>query len=626
MRWFSFRLLLSVLMFGLPLVPLPVLAGGPLAVSKTGVPFVWDNSNPIPYHPDRGKLGMLSNQEAIDLIQEAFDSWSTSSIPTAGLSFINGGALPKDINTISEFGEYELTDNNGINAIIFDADGSLFEALGFPPGVVGFAGPEFVTESPPFRIVEGLAFFNGAFIDGDLDNGEIPEEEFIAVFRHEFGHFLNLDHTQINGHNFPNFEDPDDPGFIEYGQPPLDSIQLMFPFIVPGGSTEPLSDDIAAISALYPSGSFSSTGTITGSVFESDGATLFQGANVIARNVNDPFFDVVSNISGMRFCGDPAICLGTGTSPPELVGLFELRGLTSGASYTVEIVNVSPEFTGGSAVGPLITPVALCGAEEFYNGANEGSENPPDDPLAFDLIEVNSTVSDINFVINSEGGSASVSPGSHDFGSVTVGETDVQFFLVENVGEGTLLGTATTLEPYAVVSGASYSLGPGEQQEVTVEFGPTTSGNFNGTVTFSCSGGSVTVTGKGTSGPGGEGTIGNPNSGGGSGGGGCFIATAAYGSPLEARVQLLKTFRDKVLLNLPFGSDFVSFYYEVSPPIAERIAKSEVLKFLVRILLLPLMIGAWLMVGTTPWVQGLFFLGWVFTYSRLRRKWRRDTA
>jgi len=75
--------------------------------------------------------------------------------------------------------------------------------------------------------------------------------------------------------------------------------------------------------------------------------------------------------------------------------------------------------------------------------------------------------------------------------------------------------------------------------------------------------------------------------GGGGGGGGCFIATAAFGSPLEKHVKILRNFRDKHLMTNKAGRMFVAFYYKNSPPVADFISKNIVTKFLVRAALMP---------------------------------------
>lgn len=81
------------------------------------------------------------------------------------------------------------------------------------------------------------------------------------------------------------------------------------------------------------------------------------------------------------------------------------------------------------------------------------------------------------------------------------------------------------------------------------------------------------------------------------GGGGCFIATAAFGSALEPHVALLREFRDSFLLTNGPGRLFVDYYYTYSPPLAEFIGQSELLKSIVRVALLPLIGIAYLLLN-----------------------------
>lgn len=79
-----------------------------------------------------------------------------------------------------------------------------------------------------------------------------------------------------------------------------------------------------------------------------------------------------------------------------------------------------------------------------------------------------------------------------------------------------------------------------------------------------------------------------PISNGGGGSSRCFIATAAYGSPMEQEVEHLRDFRDTYLLTNTAGRLFVDAYYELSPPVARYIETSESLRAITRAGLSPL--------------------------------------
>ena len=70
--------------------------------------------------------------------------------------------------------------------------------------------------------------------------------------------------------------------------------------------------------------------------------------------------------------------------------------------------------------------------------------------------------------------------------------------------------------------------------------------------------------------------------------GGCFIATAAYGTPFVEEIVTLREFRDRVLASTQPGRALINFYYRHAPPVAEAIREREWAKTLVRGLLMPI--------------------------------------
>ena len=88
------------------------------------------------------------------------------------------------------------------------------------------------------------------------------------------------------------------------------------------------------------------------------------------------------------------------------------------------------------------------------------------------------------------------------------------------------------------------------------------------------------------------------SSGKGKGGKGCFIATAAFGSPLAPAVNVLRRFRDMYLITNKIGGWLVGKYYEYSPPLANYIATHKWAKLVTQIALLPVVTYGWYMTAT----------------------------
>ncbi len=359
-------------------------AGGPLySINGKAVRY---QSSTISYKLDRGPLGIFTDLQARQLANESFQVWANVASSNLAFQHTAGDTLPVDVNESNYLQYTTLTDfkYDGINPIIFDSDGAITDALfgvGASESVIGFAGSGDQNNDGYYD--EGEAIMNGVFADGGA--GSFTLAEWKATFVHEFGHFIGLDHTQIN---------------IPFENDATKTIYIptMYPFATindtPLGELNP--DDIAAVSVLYPEPSFAaSTGIIAGSVVRANNAVV-RGANVVAISAgSDSLMNQISTVTDYF---------------EQNNGNFSIAGLSPG-KYFVRIEPIDPAFTEGSSVGPyswestglsFVNPVTT----EYYNGVNE-SGTTADDPLHRDSVTVTAgaTTAAINFIANSSGSS-----------------------------------------------------------------------------------------------------------------------------------------------------------------------------------------------------------------------------
>ena len=107
-----------------------------------------------------------------------------------------------------------------------------------------------------------------------------------------------------------------------------------------------------------------------------------------------------------------------------------------------------------------------------------------------------------------------------------------------------------------------------------------------------------------------------------SGVGGCFIATAVYGSDDHPNVKHLREFRYAVLMETGWGRKLVDLYYRHSPDIACYIADHDMARMIARTLLAPVVL-----VIAYPWLTALACIALMaMLYLLLRRARLKSTA
>jgi hypothetical protein len=379
-----------------------VQAAGPLFLTpgENPVPLRWNTGNgPIPVWTDGGEAftfdfdgvtPFITIERADELTQHALDQWN--SVPTSTFEAQIAGTIDSQAGvadvTGANAGDFIGVENGYGFWVLYDTDGSIMEDyFGISRyAVLGIAFPEW---SEGEEIVESTVILNGWLVS-DQDT----EGNFISgVFTHEFGHAINLSHSQTNGHlaqisapwqplyaGVPGCVDPTFSANWEWFAPPGSQFappsvtEVMFPFIdsfseagqLQGILEQP--DDAAAISDLYPTPDYFATrGSITGVLRLKDGRTEYSGINVIARNINNPLGDAVSGMTG---------ALTQGQVGPD--GRFVINNLTPGEQYVVYIEEI---VSGGYPTAPQF----LVSVPEYWND-RESRDPLTDNPCHYTPI------------------------------------------------------------------------------------------------------------------------------------------------------------------------------------------------------------------------------------------------
>ncbi len=100
----------------------------------------------------------------------------------------------------------------------------------------------------------------------------------------------------------------------------------------------------------------------------------------------------------------------------------------------------------------------------------------------------------------------------------------------------------------------------------------------------------------------------------------CFVATAAYGSPLAPQLGILRAFRDQFLKTNKWGQWFVEKYYIYGPSLAQKIKRHDSARAVVRGALGPVVMAAqWMILHGLKSFILFSFIGFISGFLIVRR-------
>ncbi len=347
------------------------------------------------------------------------------------------------------------------------------------------------------------------------------------------------------------------------------------------------------------------------------------------------------------------LAIGSADQPVEIdQSAAESFMVVSSGSTDVTIASVALSGDGAAdfaisdedcTTGPLAS-MTTCDVEVTFSPLTAGDKTAVVTVTSNDVDEPEQTVAVTGFVL--AGSRPELSVPELEIGSstapVTVGESSDSEIDITNTGTDPLMVISVVL---AGTDAADFSLtedcsmAPVDRTDsctITVSFAPTSAGTKTAEVQITTDSVVTRQQSRGTSqqvtivpimataaaapppppAPAGSQTVIPPAFATGDEGssGACFIATAAYGSYLDPNVQVLRDFRDNVLLKTWAGRKFVKLYYANSPLLADYIARNEGARTATRLALTPVVYAV-----AYP-VPAMLLLMAMYMFARQRRQ------